>query len=99
MAKLTPLFNQVILVKADVKNEKTASGLYIPPEAAEENLPAVGEIVAIGGGKVAQKAVEKYGLKEGMKVLYSKYSGTEITLEGKEYIIVSIKDLLAILEE
>ncbi len=99
MAKVTPLFDQILLEKIERREEKTSSGIYIPQESASEEAPALGKIVAFGQGKAVVKAQEKYGLKEGMVVIYSKYSGTEIKLEGKEYVLISVKDLLAILEE
>lgn len=99
MAQVVPLFDQILLEKVERKEEKTASGIYIPQETASEEAPAVGKIVAFGEGKAVTKAIEKYGLKEGMLVIYSKYSGTEVKLGGQEYVLISVKDLLAILKE
>lgn len=93
--KIKPLSDRII-VKAAEAEEMTASGLIIPDTAKEK--PMKGEIVAVGAGKVTDdgKSV-KMELKVGDKVLYGKYSGTEITVEGNEYLIMRESDVYAII--
>lgn len=93
--KIKPLSDRIIVKAADAE-EKTASGLIIPDTAKEK--PMKGEVVAVGPGKVTDdgKAV-KMELKVGDKVLYGKYSGTEITIEGDEYLIMRESDVYAVI--
>lgn len=87
---IKPLADRV-LVKAAAAEEKTASGIIIPDTAKEK--PQRGEVVAVGGGKKD----EPLTVKVGDTVLYGKYAGTEITVEGKEYLIMREADIFAIL--
>ncbi len=91
MSKLNfkPLADRV-LVEPAAAEEKTASGIIIPDTAKEK--PQRGEIVAIGTGKKD----EPFNVKVGDNVLYGKYAGQEITIEGKEYLIMKESDLLGI---
>jgi chaperonin GroES len=85
-----------ILVKPLEAEEKTKGGIIIPDNAKEK--PQKGEVVAVGPGKIAdngQKIVME--LKKGDKVLYGKYSGTEVTIDGQEYLIVKESDVLAVI--
>ncbi len=86
---ITPLADRV-LVEAAPAEEKTASGLYIPDTAKEK--PQKGIVVAAGAGKKD----EPLTVKEGDTVLYGKYAGTEITVEGKDYLIMRESDIFAI---
>ena len=86
---ITPLSDRV-LVEAAVAETKTASGIIIPDTAKEK--PQKGIIVAVGVGKKD----EKMTVKVGDNVLYGKYSGTEITIEGKEYLIMRESDIIAV---
>jgi chaperonin GroES len=97
MAKLNvkPLADRV-LVKPSMAEEKTASGIIIPDTAKEK--PMQGEIVAVGKGRVADDGkVTPLELKVGDKVLYGKYSGTEVTFDGEEYLIMRESDVYAII--
>jgi chaperonin GroES len=97
MAKLNikPLADRV-LVKPSKAEEKTASGIIIPDTAKEK--PMQGEIVAVGKGRVADDGkVSPLELKVGDKVLYGKYSGTEVTFDGEEYLIMRESDVYAII--
>jgi chaperonin GroES len=85
-----PLSDRV-LVQAAVAEEKTASGLFIPDTAKEK--PQRGAIVAVGGGKKD----EPMNVKVGDQVLYGKYSGTEITIDGTEYLIMKESDIFGII--
>lgn len=92
---IKPLHDRVV-VKPSPAEEKTASGLIIPDTAKEK--PMQGEVVAVGTGKVAEDGkVTPLTLKKGDKVLYGKYSGTEITIGGEEYLIMRESDVYAII--
>ncbi|MDR1595265.1 MAG: co-chaperone GroES [Prevotellaceae bacterium] len=86
---IKPLADRV-LVEPKEAEEKTASGLYIPNTAKEK--PQRGTVVAAGPGKKD----EPMEVKVGDEVLYGKYSGTEITVEGKDYLIMRVSDILAV---
>ncbi|HEX8547546.1 MAG TPA: co-chaperone GroES [Cytophagaceae bacterium] len=87
---ITPLADRV-LVEPAAAEEKTASGIIIPDTAKEK--PQKGSIVAIGTGKKD----EPLTVKVGDTVLYGKYAGTEITVQGKEYLIMRESDIFAVL--
>jgi len=92
MAKITFKPNEDrVLVEAAAAEVKTASGLYIPDTAKEK--PQQGKVIAIGDG-IKDKPVT---VKVGDKVLYGKYSGTEVMLEGKEYLIMRNSDIFGTL--
>jgi chaperonin GroES len=92
---LKPLQDR-ILVKPMEAEEKTSSGIIIPDTAKEK--PMKGEIVAVGSGKVTEDGKNiPMELKVGDKVLYGKYSGTEITVDGNEYLIMRESDVYAII--
>ena len=94
--KLKPLNDKIIVEKAPAE-EKTEGGLYLPSSSQEK--PQEGTIVAAGPGILDDKGERKpLQVKEGDKVLYSKYSGTEIKINRKELLIMSEKDVLAIIE-
>jgi chaperonin GroES len=87
---IKPIGDRVV-VEAAAAEEKTASGIYIPDTAKEK--PQNGIVVAVGNGKVD----EPMTVKVGDQVIYGKYSGTEITYEGKEYLIMKESDIYAVL--
>jgi chaperonin GroES len=92
--KIKPLADRVVIKPAPAE-EKTKGGLILPDTAKEK--PVIGEIVAVGPGKTndAGKLVPPE-VKVGDKVLYGKYSGTEVTVEGDEYLIMREADIFAI---
>jgi chaperonin GroES len=93
--KVRPLHDR-ILVKRITQEEKTKGGLYIPSTAQEK--PQEAEVVAVGNGVVLEDGgVRKLEVKKGDRVLFGKYSGTEIKLDGDEHIILKEEDVLAIL--
>ncbi|HWQ80755.1 MAG TPA: co-chaperone GroES [Ignavibacteria bacterium] len=93
--KIQPLADRV-LVKPSKAEEKTASGIIIPDTAKEK--PMQGEILAVGKGRIADDGkVSPLELKVGDKVLYGKYSGTEVTIDGEEYLIMRESDVYAII--
>lgn len=87
---IKPLADRV-LVKADAAEETTKSGLFIPDTAKEK--PMRGEVIAVGAGKKD----EPITVKVGDKVLYGKYAGTELTVDGQEFLIMRESDIYAIL--
>jgi chaperonin GroES len=92
---LTPLHDRVI-VKSSLPEEVTKGGIIIPDTAKEK--PMQGEIVAVGKGKVGDdgKLIELQ-VKAGDQVLYGKYSGTEVTVEGEDYLIMRESDIFAVI--
>ncbi|MDZ4711102.1 MAG: co-chaperone GroES [bacterium] len=93
--KIKPLSDRIIVKPADAE-EKTASGLIIPDTAKEK--PMKGEVIAVGPGKITDDGKSiKMELKVGDKVLYGKYSGTEITIEGDEFLIMRETDVYAVI--
>ena len=93
--KIKPLSDRVV-VKAEAAEEKTASGIILPDTAKEK--PQVGKIVAVGPGKISDSgSTIKMTVKVGDKVLYGKYSGTEVTFENEDYLIMKENDIFAIL--
>ena len=92
---LKPLADRVI-VKPMETEEITKGGIIVPDTAKEK--PIEGTIVAIGPGKITEDGKQvKLEVKEGDKVLYGKYSGTEVTVEGEEYLIMRESDIFAII--
>jgi len=90
-----PLADRV-LVKPLEAEEKTKGGIIIPDNAKEK--PQKGEVIAVGSGKVAENGQKiAMELKKGDSVLYGKYSGTEVTVDGVEYLIVKESDILAVI--
>ncbi|MGB9696849.1 MAG: co-chaperone GroES [Ignavibacteria bacterium] len=85
-----------ILVKPAPAEEKTASGIIIPDTAKEK--PMQGEVIAVGKGRIADNGqLIQPEVKVGDKVLYGKYSGTEVTIDGVEYLIMRESDVYAII--
>jgi len=92
--KLNPLADRVV-VKAAEAEEKTKGGIILPDTAKEK--PVEGTIVAAGPGKISETGeVIKMTVKVGDKVLYGKYSGTDVTIDGEEYLIMRESDVFAI---
>ena len=92
--KIKPLADRVVIKPAPAE-EKTKGGIILPDTAKEK--PVIGEVVAIGPGKVADDGKKvPPEVKVGDKVLYGKYSGTEVTIEGDEYLIMREADIFAI---
>ena len=96
MTMIKPLSDRVV-VKAQEAEERTSSGLYIPDSAKEK--PQRGTVVSVGPGRVENGTKIDMTVKEGDTVLYGKYSGTEITLDGDDYLIMRESDILGIVAE
>jgi chaperonin GroES len=94
MAKLKPLGERVV-VQALEREEVTRSGLVLPDTAKEK--PQEGKVIAVGPGKLLEGGkIVPLDIKEGDRVIFSKYSGTEFKLDGEEYLILSERDILAV---
>ena len=93
--KLKPLEDRVVVEPKEAE-DKTASGIILPDTAQEK--PQEATIVAMGPGKASDSGtIVKMTVKVGDKILYGKYSGTEVTVDGKDYLIMRESDILAIL--
>jgi chaperonin GroES len=94
--KIKPLHDRILLKRSEGE-EKTKGGIIIPDTAKEK--PQEGEVVAVGPGKTLEDgSIREMQVSKGDKVLYSKYSGTEIKLDGQEHLIVREDDILAIIK-
>ncbi|MGB2958002.1 MAG: co-chaperone GroES [Bacteroidota bacterium] len=92
--KMKPLADRVVIKPSEA--EETSKGGIILPDTAKEK-PVVGEVVAVGPGKVSDDGKKvPMEVKVGDKVLYGKYSGTEVTVEGEEYLIMREADIFAV---
>lgn len=89
---LQPLEDRVV-VKPSEEEEVTSSGIVIPDTAKER--PQEGEVIAVGPGRFEEGQRIPMDVKVGDKVIYSKYGGTEVKVEGEEYLILSARDVLA----
>ena len=97
MTTIRPLFDRV-LVKRNTEPTQTKSGLFLPDTASKEK-PVEGKVVAAGNGRVDKGGnVRPLDVKKGDRVLFGKYSGTEVQLEGKELLIMREEDILAVIE-
>lgn len=95
---LKPLADHIV-VEVVEKVEKTASGIYLPDTASKEK-PQQGLVVAVGAGRYTDSGVlVKPEVKVGDEVVFAKYSGTEVKHEGKNYLILNERDLLAVIEK
>ena len=93
--KLVPLGDRVVLKQLEAE-ETTKSGIVLPGQAQEK--PQQAEVIAVGPGGVVEGKEVKMEVAVGNKVIYSKYAGTEVKLDGEEYIIIKQSDILAIVE-
>ncbi len=93
---IKPLGDRIV-IKVIEDSEQTSGGIFIPDSAKEK--PQKGEVIAVGLGKINEKGErEPMDVKVGDTVLYAKYAGTEIKMDGVEYKILSVKDALAVIE-
>ncbi len=93
--KLVPLGDRVVLKQLEAE-ETTKSGIVLPGQAQEK--PQQAEIIAVGPGGIVDGKEVKMEVEVGDKVIYSKYAGTEVKMDGEEYIIVKQNDILAIVK-
>ena len=95
MSKIKPLYDRVVLKRTE-EEKVSAGGIVIPDSATEK--PIKGEVVAVGTGKVLDNgSVRPVQVKVGDQVLFGKYSGTEVKLDGVEYLVVKEDDLFAVI--
>ena len=94
--KLRPLHDRVIVKR--MEEETTSPGGIVIPDSATEK-PSRGEVIAVGNGKILESGdVRPLDVKAGDKVLFGKYSGTEVKVDGEEYLVMSESDVMAVLE-
>ena len=94
-ARMRPLHDRVI-VKRIEEEERTKGGIIIPDTAKEK--PQEGQVIAVGPGRREDGKVIKPDVKAGDRILFSKYSGTEVKLDGEEHIIMREEDILGVIE-
>ncbi len=94
--KIRPLQDRIIVKRVD-EEETTKGGIIIPDTAKEK--PQEGKVIAVGKGKINEDGkLQPLDVKKGDKVLFSKYSGTEINIEGEEHLIIREDDVLGVVE-
>jgi len=94
--KIRPLHDRVVVKRLEEKN-MTKGGIYIPDTAAEK--PSRGEVLAIGHGKILENGeVRKLDVKVGDKILFGKYSGTEVKVDDQELLVMREDDIMAVIE-
>lgn len=95
--KIKPLADRVIIKRVE-EEERTKGGIIIPDTAQEK--PIIGEVVAVGKGKTVESGkVVELSVKVGDRVLFGKYAGTEIKIDGEEHLIMNEDEILAIVEK
>ena len=95
--KIKPIEDRVLVAPMEAV-EKTASGIYIPDTAKEK--PQKGKVVAVGDGKILDDGSrQKPQVKKGDTVLFTSYAGSEIKMDGKEYLIMTESDIMAVIED
>ncbi|MBW2409525.1 MAG: co-chaperone GroES [Deltaproteobacteria bacterium] len=94
--KLRPLQDRILVQRIE-EEERTKGGIIIPDTAKEK--PAEGKVAAVGNGKVGEDGKRvKLEIKKGDRILFGKYSGTEVKIEGEEYLIMREDDVLGVIE-
>ena len=93
--KIQPLADRIVVKVLEAK-EVTRGGIVLPDTAQEK--PQEAEVIAVGKGKISDGKVVTPEVKVGDKILFGKYTGTEITMDGKEYLILKEEDILAIVK-
>ncbi|MBT7950298.1 MAG: co-chaperone GroES [Gammaproteobacteria bacterium] len=93
---IRPLHDRVVVKRVD-EDKTSAGGIVIPDSATEK--PIEGKVVAVGNGKILDSGeVRKLDVKKGDKILFGKYSGTEVKVEGDEYLVMREDDIMGIIE-
>jgi chaperonin GroES len=94
---ITPLHDRVIVKRIDESSDRTAGGLFIPDSAKEK--PQEGEVIAAGAGKYKENGErQQLDVKAGDRILFGKYSGSEIKIDGDEFLIMREDEILGIIE-
>jgi chaperonin GroES len=95
--KIRPLYDRIVVKRIEESADKTASGLFIPDSAKEK--PQEGEVIAVGQGKRSDDGkLMPLDVKAGDRILFGKYSGSDIKLDGEEYMIMREDEVLGVLE-
>ena len=95
--KLRPLDDGVVIKQLEAQ-EKTAGGIYLPDTAKEK--PQIGKVVSVGPGKTLDNGkLSKMNVKKADKVIYAKYLGNDVEIDGEKYVILKEKDILGIVED
>jgi len=95
--KIQPLADKVLVQRLEAEN-KTAGGIVLPDTAKEK--PQKGKVISVGKGKILDDGtLREMQVKKGDVVLFTSYAGTEVKVEGKEYLIMSESDIMAVIEE
>ncbi len=96
--KIRPLYDRIVVKRIEDSADKTASGLFIPDSAKEK--PQEGEVIAVGNGKINEKTGARTPLdvKAGDRIFFGKYSGSDIKIDGNEYLIMREDEVLGVLE-
>ena len=95
--KIRPLHDRILVTRLQ-EEEKTKGGIIIPDSAKEK--PAEGKVISAGNGKILESGeIKPLDVKEGDRILFSKYSGTEVKIGGEEYLIMREDDVLGIIED
>ncbi len=95
--KVKPLHDRILVQRIE-EEERTKSGIIIPDTAKEK--PIMGKVIAVGDGRILENGQKvALSVKEGDKILFGKYAGTEVKIEGGEYLIMREDDVLAIIED
>jgi len=95
--KIRPLADRVIVQRVEAES-RTAGGIVLPDSAKEK--PQRGKVVSVGEGKILEDgSLSKMQVKKGDAVLFSSYAGTEVKIDGKEYLIMSESDVMAVIED
>lgn len=95
--KIKPLHDRVLVKRIEEGVEKTAGGIYIPDTAKEK--PQEGEVIAVGAGRYREDGTRQpLDVKEGDRILFGKYSGSEIKIDGEEFLIMREDEILGIIE-
>jgi len=94
--KIRPLHDRVVVRRME-EETTSAGGIVLPGSAAEK--PAQGEIVAVGNGQVTDNGVRALDVKVGDQVMFGKYSGTEVKVDGEELLVMKEEDIVAVIEK
>ncbi len=95
--KIKPLHDRILVQRIE-EEERTKSGIIIPDTAKEK--PIMGKVIAVGDGRILENGQKMpLTVKEGDRILFGKYAGTEVKIEGEEYLIMREDDVLAIIED
>ena len=97
MAKITPLGDRILVERLEAE-EKTAGGIVLPDSAQEK--PKEGRVIATGSGKVLDSGERSpFQVKKGDRVIFASYAGTDVSVDGKDYLVMREEDVLAIVKE